>query len=449
MVTFHLCQMTRQVRFLLPPPIIVLFAVFCLTLSAAAVDEDLDHYAAAPDTLAVSLASADSLAKAVVNGSDTLFGVGFRLLNGKVIKVGQYDMTGRADGVQELATELYDLALGIDAVAADSSSWLEQIYDQLYTTSRSGDVVTKMSIAELTSQLLAPTSGGYNALVNGGVWRQSGRYISDVLADISSSLYYQGFANNFLDYGGLPATGVLGTGGVTGMGFLGLAHLLFRSDGQPVHGLDYNGDDKEGARGSWSIADILGNGFSGLARLIGGPYNEGESRHGVWTWVDPTDPTNTREYEPDNLFELFWELGWLQNSLAKLEFVYASQDDIDFKTDELPNMDAVKDEFFGDASNAVTPSGIKDLSSAVSDLKSAFTPSVSIFDFFSTIGDGGNYIFFSQETANNLNPIVNPSAAAIDEEDIDPFEGYVLGDDGLYYPDNSLFDVASYLEGLS
>lgn len=62
------------------------------------------------------------------------------------------------------------------------------------------------------------------------------------------------------------------------------------------------------------------------------------------------------------------------------------------------------------------------------------------------MSDGQNYVFFSQETADNLDRVNAPAVVS----DVDPYDGYVKGEDGLYYPSGpSMFDLYSYLEGLS
>lgn len=67
------------------------------------------------------------------------------------------------------------------------------------------------------------------------------------------------------------------------------------------------------------------------------------------------------------------------------------------------------------------------------------------------ISDSGSYDFFSQESASDMNPLyAGGGAAVVSEENPDYFEGLVQGDDGLWYPvGDSMFDLNSYLEGLS
>ena len=158
MVTYRHCQAKRQVRFLLPHPLFLFLSILLLSGSAMAADQqvsssDFDHYAAAPGSLAFSITSSDSLARA-----GGLFGVDwyYSWLSDAVTSIDGVSMQGRADGVQELATATYRTFMGVEEAIEKLSvadpvlvDWLEKIYDQLYTSSRSGDVVTKTSVADL------------------------------------------------------------------------------------------------------------------------------------------------------------------------------------------------------------------------------------------------------------------------------------------------------------
>lgn len=458
MVTYSLCRAKPQVRLLAPHPIFVFLAILLLSGSAMAADPqvvsgDIDHYAAAPDTLVVAASSSDSLARVV--GGD-IFGHYWSSFggNGQITAIDGVSMKDRADGVQELATATYSTFKGVETAIANAAAtdplvlqWLEQIYDQLYTSSRSGDVVTKTSIADLLSDLLARNSNG--AYRYDGV-TVKGLNLSDLLSFMSLNAFeYFSFSGSILGSSGSLLSGARRPlSSIVSAGFMGLSSLLFpQSSSSVIYGLSYTGDDKEGFRGSWSLADITANGMQGLATLIGG-QDSGDGRKAVWYWVDPSDPlAPVRNYEATSLFDLFWQIGLLQNSLAKLEYVYASQEDMEFKEQEKPNMDAVKDNFFGDGEGAVNPDQIKEVAGIGTSFKAAFTPPVSIAQFFSTLSDGGNYVFFSQETADNLDRV--NSASSVAQEEVDPYDGFILGEDGLYYPDNSVFDLYSYLEDLS
>ena len=455
MVT-HSFRLTKtQVRFLAPHPFLfILFGlVLCCGRGSAAEVGDIDYYAAAPDTLVVAAASSDSLARVV--GGD-IFGVYWSSFggNGQITAIDGVSMRDRADGVQELATSTYSTFKGVEQAIANVAAtdplvlqWLETIYDQLYTSSRSGDEVTKTSVSDLVASALGIMSSVPDYFwFNGTVQHSSESSIADALAHINTSLVQAVYTYDWLDGHGIPSNGQASLARTLPYNFIGLAYLLFGDSSHPIYGLSYTGSDKESVRGSWSLADITANGMQGLATLIGG-QDDGSGRKAVWYWTDPADPTAPqRTYEVSSLFDMFWLLGQFQNSLAKLEYVYASQEDIEFKEQEKPNMDAVKDSFFGDGEAAVNPDQIKDVAGAASSFKGAFSSPVSIADFFSALSDGQNYVFFSQETADNLDRVNAPAVVS----DVDPYDGYVKGEDGLYYPSGpSMFDLYSYLEGLS
>lgn len=457
MATYSLCRAKPQVRLLAPHPLlfILLALVLCCGRGSAADVGDIAHYSAAPGTLVAAAVSSESLARVV--GGD-IFGVYWSTFggNGQITAIDGVSMRDRADGVQELATATYSTFKGVEKAIADSAAtdplvlqWLETIYDQLYTSSRSGDEVTKTSVSDLVSSALGIMSSvpGYSWF-NGssGQWAPTSN-IAGALAHLNSSLFNAVVVTNWLDIYGATSGGQISLARGMGQGFLGLAHLLFGDAAHNIYGLSYTGDDKEAQRGGWSLADISANGFRGLATLIGG-QDSGDGRGAVWYWTDPTDPTAPqRTYEVSSLFDMFWLLGQFQNSLAKLEYVYASQEDIEFKEQEKPNMDAVKDNFFGDGEAAVNPDQIKEVAGVSSGLTSAFKSPVSISGFLAALSDSGNYLFFSQETADNLDQVAAPAPAAASDPS-DPYPGYVLGEDGLYYPEHS-FDLFSYLEGLS
>lgn len=487
MVTYGLCRTKPQVRFLAPHPLFLFLAILLLSGSAMAADQqvsssDFDHYAAAPGSLASSITSFDSLARA-----GGLFGVDwyYSWLSNAVTSIDGVSMQDRADGVQELATATYRTFQGVEEAIAASAfdlSAFELFMQQDYVNSRyqgrdwtsnhqSGTPLTSVSIPELLASISGNTYFSGFGFVNSNMLWANGEIIkagrayglSEILgngvsgiATLMAGVGLSGLKRSHLAPSGLSyfetdnrKTSLVG---VLSDGFLGLASLAFGDESHTIYGLSYTGDDKEGVRGSWSLADITANGFSGLAHLIGGSANTAHGgRYGTYRWVDPTDPTNVRDYEFGSLFELFGILGDLQNSLAKLEYVYASQEDIDFKDQEKPNMDAVKDHFFGDGEGAVNPDQIKEVAGIGSDLKEAFSSPVSIADFFKMLSSSGSYNFFSQESASDMNPLSSGGGAAIaSADDSDPFADLVQGEDGLWYPvEPSVFDLYSYLEGFS
>lgn len=199
-----------------------------------------------------------------------------------------------------------------------------------------------------------------------------------------------------------------------------------------------------------SITEIMASGFLGLGELIGGS-NSGLTKPGIGVfWTDPNDPLAVAE-RPEtytNLFDFF--AYWAENtdrSLVKLQYVLANDEDIEFEDSEKPNKDEVKDDFFGDGDGAVTPSDIKDASGLTSGVKDTFAGSGSASDAFQVANDSGSYSFFSQEVANDLDQVANPSPASVDDDSwLDQFE---VGEDGFLVPrESSEFNAELYLEEL-
>lgn len=454
MVTRLSYQKKLGVRFLLPPPIFVFLSILLLSGSSWAADvavspvniDNSDSVLFYGDTLAAAVSSPESLSARVVGGD--IFGIYWSSFggNGKISEADGFSMVGRADGVQDLATATYSTFKGVEKAIAELSvtdpvllDWLEKIYDQLYTSTRSGDVVTKTSVADLVASLLSVNEiAAWD--VNQNVF--VGKNIADLLALITRNQHFSTAATFTLGADGMFSSTPIALGNQIGRGFLGLARLMFGDAGRDIVGLGTDAKIRSGQRGNWSLADISANGFLGLARLIGNDYVDGKEV--FWTWTDPADPSHVISHEVSSLFDLFFEIQTLQSSLAKLEYVYASKEDIEFKDQEKPNMDAVKDNFFGDGEGAVNPDQIKDAAGLSSGIKDSFGGAGSPGDAFAAINDSNSFWFFSQEVADDLDTMNSPAVALLD--DADPFEGLVLDEDGFYsLIDLSPWDVSSYL----
>lgn len=498
MVTYRFCIPKPQVRILAPHPLFFILAAFLLCGFADAAD--LDYYAVAPDTLAVSVSSSDSLARVV--GGD-VFGHYWSSFggNGQITAIDGVSMTGRADGVQQLATATYSTFKGVEseidsinASIAATEPWLEQIYNFLYLSSRSGDEVTKVSIPELMVQLrdedvntIIPGKYWYGDIINGVDLTSTS--VPNLLAAMSSNDFHANFLKGFmflgtngeLRYADRYISGTL----VDNYGYVGLAYLLSGNEDHTIYGLDYNGDDKEGTRGSWSLSDIVANGFSGLAALISGPDSHREEyvwlgssgmdqngrtslmdmvgegflglAYDLWPdrrdstkqvlldFISPDDGVSHSLYVQDNLAQLLaGGFSGLQNPLARLAYVYADQDDIAFKKAEKPNIDAVKDSFFGDGQAAVNPGQIKDAAGISSSVKGSFAGAGDPGDAFVAINDSNSYWFFTQEVADTVDTVNSPSVQS-DDNFLDRF---VQDEDGFYsLVDLSPWNVGSYLGG--
>lgn len=498
MVTYGLCRTKPQVRILAPHPLFLFLAILLLSGSAMAADlqvssSDFDHYAAAPGSLASSITSSDSLARA-----GGLFGVDwyYSWLSNAVTSIDGVSMQDRADGVQELATATYRTFKGVEeaitASGMDQSNWLQLIYGTLQRQGDLGTVYTRLvEVLELLQESQKNTVAGSRFPVGSRV----GLTVPDLLADISwNQTQLQYGSGTILNHvGTVSAPGDFTLWAVNRFGFLGLANLLFGDSVHDINGIDGAGKNYVGRRGYWSLADITANGMQGLATLIGGSAAHRENGNYVWlnqsgyaadgeaglmdmvgegflglsslltdaergetrlSWmyVSPDDGVSGIQSNHNTLFSFLGSVAsGIQNPLARLAYVLADLEDIEFKKEEKPNMDAVKDNFFGDGEGAVNPDQIKEVAGIGSDLKEAFSSPVSIADFFKMLSSSGSYNFFSQESASDMNPLSSGGGAAIaSADDSDPFADLVQGEDGLWYPvESSMFDLHSYLEGLS
>lgn len=203
----------------------------------------------------------------------------------------------------------------------------------------------------------------------------------------------------------------------------------------------------------YSLFDVLRAGLLGLSRNL-----IGEDQSGVFSFLSPGHDggLEASEQEVNNLLDALALLGTsLQNPLAKLQYVLASDDDIALKDANKPNEDAFKDNFTGDGDAAVKPSDIGELAGVSSSVKDTFAGAGSPSDIFSVLNDSGSFGFFSKEVADILEPSV-PAAVSDEPFDRDAliasdpefWEQFDIDDEGFCTPKFSLFDAESYLEGL-
>lgn len=490
MVTYSFRQTKPLVRIQAPHPILFVLLALCLCMGSGSALEvgDSAYYSSAPDSLSSVAVSTDSLARVV--GSE-IFGVYWSSFggNGQITAIDDVSMKGRADGVQELATATYKTFQGVEAAVSSSSSDILSVLRLIYgTLQKSGDLGTVYTrLVELLNEFKTVSYNGASA------WNYVGgsfnnRKFSDLLAVVTAHLYHSGTWGNYLDSNGFGFSGTrVGWARISGEGFLGLSKLLFGDDSHDIYGLNYNGTDKVGHRGSWSLADIAANGFQGLATLLAGsgdhrqegyswlgqggyaangPTNlmdmvgdgflglssllsaaePGEARLS-WMYVSPDDGVSGLQLKHNTLFSFLGSFAsGIQNPIARLAYVLADLEDIQFKKDEKPNMDAVKDSFFGDGEGAVNPDQIKDLAGISSDIKGSFSGSGSAGDAFTAINDSKSFWFFSQEVADALDTVNSPALASVEEDDF--MDQFVQNEAGFYsLVDMSPWDVNSYLGG--
>lgn len=195
-----------------------------------------------------------------------------------------------------------------------------------------------------------------------------------------------------------------------------------------------------------SIFRLTQEGFLGMANLLAGTSDKKPFKPGISVfWTDRSDPLSVAE-RPEQYYNLFDFLSAfaerLDDPLTKLQFVLASDDDIQMKQEEKPNEDAVKDNFFGDGDGSVSTSNISDAAGLTSGAKDTFGGAGSAGDVFVVAGNQDTYSFFSEAVANDLDAVSGSAVAIQDDEwlaDIPQDEN------GFYY--SEFLSPEEYLKG--
>lgn len=152
-----------------------------------------------------------------------------------------------------------------------------------------------------------------------------------------------------------------------------------------------------------------------------------------------------------DILHLLADVGmYIQQPLAKLQYVWADDDDIRIADKNQPVKDEIEDNFVGDGEAAVKPSDIGDVAGLGGSLTEAFSGAGDITDAFASLTDSSNYSFFSSAVADDLNGVDSPARASDGRESLESFlEQYWFDEQGVAHSkDSSFFDAAAYLEGL-
>lgn len=193
------------------------------------------------------------------------------------------------------------------------------------------------------------------------------------------------------------------------------------------------------------LADLTAEGFLGLSANLAG-----SDKSTTFSLLSPGEGGGLKSEEEtvDNLLDALGLIGtYLQNPLAKLQYVLASDDDIELKDAVQDNQDSFKDNFTGSGSGAVSGSQIKDVAGISSSVGDAFKDEASAADVFVAISDSNSYSFFSQEVADALDTTNSPKMVSLDEDD-GFMDGFVADEDGFYHvADQSAWDISSVLGG--
>ncbi|MDE6454607.1 MAG: hypothetical protein K2L38_01555, partial [Dysosmobacter sp.] len=174
--------------------------------------------------------------------------------------------------------------------------------------------------------------------------------------------------------------------------------------------LDSSGSVSSAPKGS-SFLGMIVQSLLGLSKQL-----VGADSSALFSFLAPGEDggLEVQTQEVNNLLDALALLGTsLQNPLAKLQYVLASDDDIELKDSQKENENQFKDNFTGDGDAAVKPSDIGELAGVSSSVKDTFAGAGSPADIFSVLNDSGSFGFFSQEVADILEPSV-PAAFSDD-----------------------------------
>lgn len=106
--------------------------------------------------------------------------------------------------------------------------------------------------------------------------------------------------------------------------------------------------------------------------------------------------------------------GDLQNDLAKLRYVLASDKDIEMAEKQEPVKDSIADNFTGDSNAAVKPGDVDSMAGVSGSLQDSFNTGANANDVFGAINGSENWSFWSQESASDLNAV--PATMSDDDE---------------------------------
>lgn len=135
---------------------------------------------------------------------------------------------------------------------------------------------------------------------------------------------------------------------------------------------------------------------------------------------------------------------YIQQPIAKLQYVWADDDDIRIADKNKPVKDEIENNFVGDGESSIKPSDIGDMADFSSGLKDAFSGSGSLSDVFSLFSDSRSSWFFSEEVARDLDQVNAPSGASVSGDLEHYFAGVDVDEDGFVHPKSELWDVASF-----
>lgn len=142
----------------------------------------------------------------------------------------------------------------------------------------------------------------------------------------------------------------------------------------------------------------------------GGLNSSGYLRYSLSLWNSSTGQS-TSVTRSNGLSGIVAFLGnSMQNDLAKLRYVLASDKDIEIAEKQAPVKDAVSDNFAGEGSAAVKDTDIGGMAGVSGDVKGQLDTGVDFGTGFGSLTSGDNFSFWSPETQAELNTSVQTYA---------------------------------------
>lgn len=274
--------------------------------------------------------------------------------------------------------------------------------------------------------------------------------IRDYTLDTSQTLsHFQDLVFGTLPGGLSSPSWIAGLSGQYSYTYQSIGHLLAAFQTAITRNqIMFSGEDFLSYDGSLATSSVNMNssiissqGFLGLASIL-----RGESGSDISASFYTFDDDYMRDVESVQYANVLMALAdgfsRLQKPLSQLQVILASDDDLTLRQESSEQLDAVDQDFFTDGKAAPSVSDIGDMGDLSSDMGTLFNSGVSAGSFFSSVNSSDAYSFFSQQTADDLDTTNSISAFSTD----DPFEDFVLDEDGYYQiSDTSFFDLWSFL----
>lgn len=450
MVTCHIRLVVLSVQVRPPDPeeeeimfkrLTVFFLVFSLFVFSSSSFYDYYNYDVSVDydTMADILFSADSGIMPLdftSSDSTTLSNIASRLLYGGqsvAYYLAQIDSSNRLIN-QKLGFNNATLETNLGVLANYLQSIKNSIYGNGNTPSVNNNLNSNMvnGINAILRQM--QTAGGSESTYTGEFYNAIGKYNS--VSDLSQASI-AALASNYLMYNlaAGPGEHFLNDDGsivVTSQGsplsgwlrysLMGLASLQ-RGDDNPYILTSAGSVGQVGEH--VSLWYMTGHGFLGLSHNL-----VGDDNRTAFSFLSE-DIKSSQTVETDNVLDAIGIMSTnLQNPLQRLAYVFANPQDLEIREDVSEETEAVDDNFFKPGSPGKVDKGdIGDAASFVSGSGQLLTSPGSAADAFSEVN--GDYDFWSQGTADNLDQVDASSSARVASEVW--YSDAVLDDDGFYH----------------